>query len=75
MTPLPECLMGASYYYGVEPGTNQYTHIVNTTAKNLKSPFQAEDIASADLAKEAEERLKEPGVTDAEIAAARANLG
>lgn len=67
--------MGASYYYGVEPGTNQYTQIVNTTAKNLKSPFQAEDIASADLAKEAEERLKEPGVTDAEIAAARANLG
>lgn len=67
--------MGASYYYGVEPGTNQYTQIVNTTAKNLKSPFQAEDIASADLAKEAEECLKEPGVTDAEIAAARANLG
>jgi hypothetical protein len=67
--------MGASYYYGVEPGTNQYTQIVNTTAKNLKSPFQAEDIASADLAKEAEERLKEPGVADAEIAAARANLG
>ena len=75
MTPLPECLMGASYYYGVEPGPNQYTQIVNTTAKNLKSPFQAEDIASADLAKEAEECLKEPGVTDAEIAAARANLG
>lgn len=71
MTPLPECLMGASYYYGVEPDTQ----IVNTTAKNLKSPFQAEDIASADLAKEAEERLKEPGVADAEIAAARANLG
>ena len=43
--------------------------------KTLKTAFGVEDLASADLAAEAEEYIQQIGLTDEEIAALRTNLG
>lgn len=83
-----ECLMGASFpevkqdymatfynYYGVTAGTDQYGQIANNIIKNLKAAFNVEDLYKADLSKEAEEYLKELGVSAATIANLKKNLG
>ena len=90
VSALLECLMGATYdevvadymvtfynYYGVQPGTDQYKQISNNIVKNLSTAFglKPEALAGADLAAEAEEYLKELGVSDETIAAVRAKLG
>lgn len=86
-----ECLMGASAdevmadymvtyynYFGVEPGTEQYTHILETNiVATLAAAFEIEDIRAdgVDLAAEAAEYLIETlGLTEAEVAQVRANL-
>lgn len=80
-----ECLMGASAdevtadymvsyynYFGVEPGTEQYTHILETNiAASLATAFDINDIRAdgVDLAAEAAEYLVEKlGLTEAEVA-------
>ncbi len=86
---LLECLMGATYdevvadymvtyynYYGVTPDDDRYAPIANSNIiKTLCTAFGVEDLATADLAAEAEEYLKSIGMTDEEIAALKANLG
>ena len=87
MSALLECLMGATLdeviqdymvtfynYYGVKAGTDQYTKLSNNIIKNLKTAFNVEDLAKVDLTKEAEEYLKELGVSAADIAAVKKNL-
>ena len=83
-----ECLMGASYdevtsdymlsfynYYGITPDDEKYDEIVEENiAAQLKKIYDIEDPGTADLAKEAEEYLKETGLSDAEIKALKANL-
>ncbi len=84
-----ECLMGASAdevkadymvtfynYYGVLPGTEQYDAIARSNIlKSLATAFEVEDIYACDLAAEAEEYLKSIGVSEEDIAAAKAKLG
>lgn len=89
VSALLECFMGASYdevvadymvtyknYYGVEPGTDKYEAIAaSNIIKSLEKAFGVEDLKTADLKAEAEEYIKEIGLSDDEIAALRANLG
>ncbi|MCR4622138.1 MAG: tyrosine-protein phosphatase [Clostridiales bacterium] len=84
-----ECLMGASAeeitadymvtfynYYGVEPDTEQYAAIAKANIqKSLAKAFELESLEGADLAKEAEEYLLAIGVSEEDIAAAKAKLG
>ena len=87
---LLECLMGASAeeviedymitfynYYGVQKGSDQYAQISNNIVKNLSTAFGIEtaDFASADLAQEAADYLKELGVSEETIAAVKEKLG
>ena len=83
-----ECLMGASAeevvadymvtyynYYGVEPGTEKYNAIASSNIiKSLQTAFGIEDLYAADLAAEAAEYIAAIGLTEAEIAALKANL-
>ena len=90
VSALLECLMGATYdevvadymvtfynYYGVQKGTDQYAQISNNIVKNLSTAFgiSMAELATADLAAEAEEYFLELGVTAETIAAVKANLG
>lgn len=89
VTAVLECLMGASAeevtadymitfynYYGVEAGTEQYYAIAKANIqKSLAKAFELESIEGADLAKEAEEYLLAIGVSEEDIAAAKAKLG
>ena len=67
-------------YYNVVDGKQaalteaQETYLRNAILKNLCLIFNMEDATKADLAKEAEEYMKEIGLTDAEIAKLRENL-
>ena len=83
-----ECLMGASLdevvadymvtfhnYYGVEPGTEQYSIIANNIQKNLRIAFGVEDLSAADLQAEAVDYLQEIGVSAEDVAALQAKLG
>ncbi|MGN1306813.1 MAG: alpha/beta fold hydrolase [Faecousia sp.] len=84
-----ECLMGASYreviadymttyynYYGVTEDEARYQVVVDDNiVANLTLMFDVEDLKTADLQAEAEAYLKEIGLTEAEIAAIKANLG
>lgn len=88
VSALLECFMGASYdevvadymvtyknYYGVEPGTDKYEAIAaSNIIKSLEKAFGVEDLKTADLKAEAEEYIKEIGLSDDEVAALRANL-
>ena len=83
-----ECFMGASYdeviadymvtyynYYGIEPGTEKYTAVANSNiVKSLVAAFGVEDLAAADLQKEAVEYLTEIGLTAEEQTALAENL-
>ncbi|MBR7040904.1 MAG: tyrosine-protein phosphatase [Clostridia bacterium] len=84
-----ECLMGASAeevtadymvtfynYYGVEAGTEQYAAIAKANIqKSLAAAFELDTIEGADLAEEAREYLLAIGVSEEDIAAAKAKLG
>lgn len=86
---LLECFMGASYdevtddymvtyynYYGITPDDERYDKIVDENiASSLRVLFGTEDLASADLAAEAEDYFREIGLTDDEISALRERLG
>ena len=86
---LLECLMGATAeevvadymvtyynYYGVTTDDERYEPIAKSNIiKTLQTAFGVEDLATADLAAEAEAYLKEIGMSDEEIAALKANLG
>ncbi len=88
VTALLECLMGATAdevvedymvtyynYYGVEKGTEKYTAIAESNIiKSLKNAFGVADLNKADLAAEAAKYMKKIGLSDAEIAALKANL-
>ena len=83
-----ECLMGGSEeeiladymvtyhnYYGVEPGTDQYKLIADSNIrKSLCTAFGLATLDGADLKLCAETYLSGIGLTEAEIAAVRANL-
>ena len=86
---LLECLMGATAdevvkdymvtyynYYGVKPeGDDRYEAIANSNiVKTLKTAFEVEDLAKADLAAEAAEYIKAIGLKDEEIDALKKNL-
>ena len=85
---LLECLMGATYdeviddymvtyynYYGITPDDDRYDKIVSDNIeKTLKTMYGTDDLASADLAAEAEEYCREIGLTDEEISALRSGL-
>lgn len=87
-TALLECLMGATYeevcedymvtyfnYYGIEKGTEKYTAILNANiVKTLQAAFGVKDLATADLAAEAADYIKEIGLTADEISALKAAL-
>jgi hypothetical protein len=89
VTAVLECLMGASAeevtadymvtfynYYGVEAGTEQYYAIAKANIqKSLAKAFEIDTIEGADLAEEAEEYLLAIGVSEEDIAAAKAKLG
>ncbi|MCR4577428.1 MAG: tyrosine-protein phosphatase [Clostridiales bacterium] len=84
-----ECLMGASAeevtadymvtfynYYGVEAGTEQYAAIAKANIqKSLAAAFELDTIEGANLAEEAREYLLAIGVSEEDIAAAKAKLG
>lgn len=88
VSALLECFAGATYeevvadymvtyynYYGVEKGTEKYDAIAQSNIiKTLQNAFGVEDLASADLAKEAAEYMKALGLNDAEIAKLKTNL-
>lgn len=89
VSALLQCFMGASAqevaedymvtyfnYYGVEPGAEPYEVIrAGNLEKSLAAALGVADFYDADLAKEAEEYLREElGLTDQEIAALRAAL-
>ncbi len=88
VTALLECLMGASAqeivddymttyynYYGVEKGTGKYDAIAfSNIVKSLETAFGIEGLFYADLEAEAAAYIRELGLTDAEIAALKANL-
>lgn len=81
VSALLECLMGASYdevvndymvtyenYYGVEKGSEKYNSILNANiVKSLSDAFGADDLSSADLAKEAKEYILSLGLTEKEV--------
>lgn len=83
-----ECLMGASFdevvsdymvsfynYYGITPEDERYNIIANSNiVKSLQDAFGVSDIRTADLAAEAEEYIREMGLTDEEINKLKANL-
>ena len=83
-----ECLMGASYdevladymltyynYYGVTAEDPRYETIANSNiVKSLQRAFDVQELQSADLAAEAEEYLLAIGLSEAELAALKANL-
>lgn len=85
---LLECLMGATYdevvadymatfynYYGVEPGEARYDVIAGSNiVKSLQRAFGVSDLKSADLADEAAKYMKAIGLSDADLAALKANL-
>ena len=85
---LLECFMGATLdevtrdymlsfynYYGIRPGDDLYDMIVeNNICKNLRSFFEVDDLAQADLALEAEEYFLSLGLSDAALDALRENL-
>ena len=85
---LLELLMGASYdeaiadymvtyynYYGVTKDDARYEAIVNSNiVRSLRRAFGVDDLSSADLAVCAKDYIKGIGLTDAEIAALKANL-
>ena len=89
VTAVLECLMGASAeevtadymvtfynYYGVEAGTEQYYAIAKANIqKSLAKAFEIDTIEGADLAEEAREYLLAIGVSEEDIAAAKAKLG
>lgn len=84
-----EALMGASLeeitqdymvtfynYYGVEPGTEQYTVIASSNIqKSLAVAFGLESLEGQDLKAAAEGYLARIGVTSEDIAAVQKNLG
>lgn len=88
VSALLSCLMGGTYqevvgdymetyvnYYGVEDGTDKFNAIAESNIiKTLQNAFGVEDLAKADLAAEAAEYLTSIGLTEAEIAALKANL-
>ncbi len=88
VSALFECLMGATLdevyadymvtyynYYGVEPGTEQYSKILHGyLEKILKFAFEVEDLMQADLVKEAEEYLKSTGLSEETIEALKSCL-
>ncbi len=88
VSALLECFAGASYdevitdymktyenYYGVEKGSEKYDAIAESNIiKSLQTAFGIADLEKADLAAEAEEYIKEIGLTDAEIEQLRENL-
>lgn len=68
-------------YYGVEPGTEKYTAIANSNIiKTLKKAFGApaeldvNTVTAADLKAGAEAYIRSIGLSDAELAALKANL-
>ncbi|MBQ6537686.1 MAG: tyrosine-protein phosphatase [Eubacterium sp.] len=83
-----ECLMGASYdevisdymvtyynYYGVTRGDERYQTIAESNiVKSLQRAFAVENLKSADLAAEAEEYIKQIGLSDEEIALLKVHL-
>ncbi len=83
-----ECLMGASFdevvsdymvsfynYYGVTPDNERYNVIADSNiVKSLQNAFGVSDIRNVDLAAEAEEYIREIGLTDEEINKLKANL-
>ena len=85
---LLECLMGAPYdevvadymttfynYYGVTADDARYDTIANSNiVKSLQRAFDVTDLQSAGLAAEAEDYMKAIGLSDAELAALKANL-
>ncbi len=85
---LLECLMGASYdeiiadymvtfynYYGVTKDEARYDVIANSNiVKSLQRAFGVSDLKTANLAAEAEKYIKTIGVSDADLAALKANL-
>lgn len=89
VSALLECFMGATYeevfadymttyenYYGVEKGSEKYTAILNSNiVKSLKNAFGVDDLATANLKKEATDYLKEIGLNDTEIKQLRKSLG
>jgi hypothetical protein len=64
-------------YYGVEEDTEKYNAIVRNNLINvLNATFKVADVYTADLCAEAEAYLTEDaGLTTAEVAALKANLG
>ena len=91
VSALLECYMGATAsevicdymvtyynYYGVQPGTEQYTAIANSNiVKTLQNAFGISDLYAADvnLKKEATEYITALGLTEAEQATLAAHLG
>ncbi len=85
---LLECLMGASRdevvadymvtfynYYGVTKDDARYDVIASSNiTKSLQRAFNVSDLGSADLAACAEAYMKNIGLSDAELAALKANL-
>ncbi len=88
VSALLECLCGASYedvvtdymqtyinYYGVEQGTQKYDTIVKSNiTKSLMSAFGVEDLAEADLSKEAQDYISSLGLSLEEINMLKNNL-
>ena len=88
VTAILECLMGATYdeviadymtsfynYYGVTADDARYDTIADgNIVKSLCRAFDVTDLRSADLAAEAAEYVRAIGLTDAELAALKANL-
>ncbi len=65
-------------YYGIEPGTEQYTYIAESNIKaSLAKAFGIESIddAGVDLVECASRYLKDIGMSDEELASLKENLG
>lgn len=89
VSALLECFSGASYeevvadymttyenYYGVEKDSEKYTAIAGSNIiKTLETAFGVEDLETADLQAEAEEYMRQIGLTDAQIGKLKENLG
>jgi hypothetical protein len=89
VSALLECFSGASYeevvadymttyenYYGVEKDSEKYTAIAGSNIiKTLETAFAVEDLEMADLQAEAEEYMRQIGLTDAQIGKLKENLG
>ena len=88
VSALLECFAGASCeeviedymktyenYYGVETDSEKYDAIAESNIiKSLQAAFGVSNLEKANLAAEAEEYIKEIGLTDAEIQQLRENL-